>query len=898
MAKPRVSNATDKLRRERELILNSAGEGIFHLDLNGNFVFVNPKGAELVGRKPAELIGQPVHSTIHFKQADGRDYEVSDCPMHASMRDGAQRRISNDVFWRKDGTPIHVDYVAAPVQDERGHVSGTIVTFRDSTPQTLSDARLKLQAEQYRLLFETNPSPMWVFDVKTLRILAVNRAAIAQYGYSHEEFLNLTIADLRPADDVSALVAALTSHKTPTHFSGEFRHRRKDGSFILAQIYSGPIVWEGTAARIVTAIDVTERKRTEEELRANQAQLRTILENVGEGVVVCDLEGNILHWNAAALQVHGIMDQDRRHLSALADTFELTEMDRTPIPVERWPLARILRGESLHELELRVKNLKVGCEHVFSYGGSLVRDAENEPLMGIVTIRDVTQRTEAEAQVREQAEMLDHAHDAIIVRAFNDRRISFWNAGAQRLYGWRADEAIGQQVGMILAAPQEMDSISETLLKHGEFRGVLKEVTKDGRELFVEVWSTLIRNPDGTPRSVMSINNDITEQKKLEMQLMRAQRLDSIGTLASGVAHDLNNVLTPILVCVEVARSSDSGLGREEALSMIEESARRGAGIVKQVLTFARGVEGERVLIKPSHLIDEMVDIAKRTFPKSIEVSSRYPEDLWTILGDPTQLHQVLMNLCVNARDAMPHGGSLVIWADNANIDEHYAAMTPDAKVGPYLALRVSDTGAGMPPGIIEKIFDPFFTTKELGKGTGLGLSTTLGIIKSHGGFVSVYSEVGKGTTFKINLPAHMTDEKVAASQTSNGALKGNGELILVVDDEETILRVTKMILESKGYKVISAHDGPEAVAIFAREMNAVSVVLTDMSLPFMDGLTLIRTLKKIKPSVPFIASTGQSQNVHAQELEKLGVTNLLTKPYDTQKLLEALRQALSPTPS
>jgi PAS domain S-box-containing protein len=886
----------EELQRERELILNSAGEGIFHLDLNGNFVFVNPKAAQLVGRKPAELIGQSADSTIHYKHSDGRHYEVGKCPIHASMRDGAERRISNDVFWCKDGTPIHVDYVAAPVKDDKGHVSGTVVTFRDSAPQTPSDARLKLQAEQYRLLFETNPSPMWVFDIKALRILAVNEAAIANYGYSREEFLKLTIADLRPAEDVSALTAALSSDKAPAHFSGEFRHRRKDGSFILAQIYSGPILWGDTTARIVTAIDVTERKRAEQELRANQAQLRTILENVGEGVVVCDLEGNLLHWNVAALELHDITDQDQRHLSELVDTFELTEMDRTPVPVEHWPLARILRGESLHELELRVKNLKAGWEQIFSYGGTLVRDLENQPLMAILTIRDVTKRNEAEAKVREQAEMLDHAHDAIIVRKFNDRRISFWNAGAERLYGWRADEAIGQPVGMILADPQEMDSVSETILKNGEFRGVLKEVTKDGRELFVEVWSTLIRDPDGTPRSVMSINNDITEQKKLEAQLMRAQRLDSIGTLASGVAHDLNNILTPILVCVEVARSSDSEQGRNEALSMIEESARRGAGIVKQVLTFARGVEGERVLIKPSHLIDETVDIAKRTFPKSIQISSRYPEDLWTILADPTQLHQVLMNLCVNARDAMPNGGSLVIWADNANIDEHYAAMTPDAKVGPYLALRVSDTGAGMPPGIIEKIFDPFFTTKELGKGTGLGLSTALGIIKSHAGFVSVYSEVGKGTTFKINLPAHTTDEKAAASQTSNGMLNGNGELILVVDDEETILRVTKMILESKGYRIITAHDGPEAVAIFAQQMNTISVVLTDMALPFMDGITLIRSLNKIKPSVPFIASTGQSQNVHAQELEKLGVTNLLTKPYDTQKLLEALRRALPET--
>jgi PAS domain S-box-containing protein len=888
------SEMLQQLEHQRDVILNSAGEGIYHLDLNGNFVFVNPKGAELVGCRAEELIGKPAHDTIHYKHTDGRDYPVNDCPILASIRDGAQRRISNDVFWRKDGSSLHVDYIVAPIKGPNGKVRGTIVTFRDATSERLPDLRIKLQAEQYRLLFETNPSPMWVFDVKTLQIVAVNQVAITHYGYSRDEFLKLTVADLRAAEDVNALITALSGDKAPAHYSGEFRHRRKDGSFILTQIYSGPIVWEGTAARIVTAIDITERKRVEEELRNNQAQLRTVFENLGEGIVVSDLKGNLLQWNRAALELHGYNDEDRRHLTELVDTFALAELDGTPLSVDAWPLARILRGETLHDLELRVKNLKAGWQRIFGYGGTLVRDDNDQPLMAIVTIRDITRRKEAEVQVREQAEMLDHAHDAIIVRSFSDRQIVFWNAGAERLYGWGAEEAIGQHVGIILADPNEMDSISDILLKNGEFRGVLKEVAKDGRELFVEVWSTLIRNSDGTPRSVLSINNDITEQKKLEVQLLRAQRLDSIGTLASGVAHDLNNILTPILMAVDIARTADSKETRHGALSLIEESAKRGAGIVKQVLTFARGVEGERVLIKPSHLIEEMIDIAKKTFPKNIHISSRYPEDIWTVNGDPTQLHQVLMNLCVNARDAMANGGSLVIWAENMNVDEHYAAMAPDAKPGPYIALRVSDTGAGMPPGIVEKIFDPFFTTKELGKGTGLGLSTVSGIIKSHGGFINVYSEIGRGTTFKIFLPAQTSDRASASSETSLEQLKGNGELILVVDDEESILRVTKMILESKGYKIITAHDGPEAVAIFAREMNSISLVLTDMSLPLMDGVSLIRSLQKLKPSMPFIASTGQSEHAHADSLAKLGVTNLLTKPYDTQKLLEALHSALS----
>jgi two-component system, cell cycle sensor histidine kinase and response regulator CckA len=508
--------------------------------------------------------------------------------------------------------------------------------------------------------------------------------------------------------------------------------------------------------------------------------------------------------------------------------------------------------------------------------------------------RLLNEQKRAEERLREQADMLDRAHDAIIVRDFKDRRIVFWNSGAERLYGWSANEAIGQPVDeLILAKPEELGSISTTLLSTGEFRGELKEITKDKKELTVEVWSTLVRNSDGTPRSVLSINNDITEQKKLETQLLRAQRLESIGTLASGVAHDLNNILTPILMCAQALRDDLADEDRQSALSLIEESARRGAAVVKQVLTFARGVEGERVLIKPSHLIEEMVDIARKTFPKSIEIRCHYPDDLWSIEGDPTQLHQALLNLSVNARDAMARGGSLVLAAENFSVDEHYASMTPEAKVGPFVTLQLSDTGTGMPRAIIDKIFDPFFTTKEVGKGTGLGLSTALGIVKSHGGFISVYSEPGKGTTFKLFFPATMTHEQLQQSTTLVVPMQGNGELILVVDDEPNILGVTKMILEKHHYNVLSAGDGPEALAIFAQRMDSISLVLTDVSMPYMDGAALARALKKMKSDLPIIASTGQGEQAGVADCEALGVRNILAKPYNMQQLLATVHDTL-----
>ena len=291
-----------------------------------------------------------------------------------------------------------------------------------------------------------------------------------------------------------------------------------------------------------------------------------------------------------------------------------------------------------------------------------------------------------------------------------------------------------------------------------------------------------------------------------------------------------------------------------------------------------------------------MVDIARKTFPKSIEITSRYPEDLWSIKGDPTQLHQVMLNISVNARDAMPAGGKIIFASENFDVDEHYAAMTPGATPGPHVLLQISDTGSGMPRETIDKIFDPFFTTKEFGKGTGLGLSTALGIVKSHGGFISVYSEVGKGTIFKIFLPAEVSIQSPLSSKTRIAPAEGNGELVLVVDDEENILRATKTVLEQHNYRVISASDGVEALALFAQQMQAIRVVLTDIAMPYMDGVASVRALRKMKPDLPIIAFTGDAGRARLSEFQAMNVNNFLIKPFSTESLLAAVHTAVGPT--
>jgi signal transduction histidine kinase/ActR/RegA family two-component response regulator len=429
-------------------------------------------------------------------------------------------------------------------------------------------------------------------------------------------------------------------------------------------------------------------------------------------------------------------------------------------------------------------------------------------------------------------------------------------------------------------------------LEIGEWQGELDQVTKDGKKIIVESCWTLVRDEAKQPKSILTVNTDITQKKLLEAQFLRAQRLESIGTLASGIAHDLNNVLTPILMTAQLLETQIHDERSKRLLPILVTNAKRGANLVKQVLSFARGLEGKFTILQIKHLISEIKQIAKQTFPKSIEIYTSIPQYLGTVFGDATQLHQVLMNLCVNARDAMPDGGTLSISAENVFIDQNHAKMNFDAQVGPYIVITVADTGTGIPPEILDRIFEPFFTTKEIGKGTGLGLSTVIGIIKSHGGFVKVYSEVGRGTQFKVYLPEAEVDQITPVEDLELPT--GKGELILVVDDEAAIRDITKTSLETYNYRALTASDGIEAIALYAEHRQEISVVLTDMMMPSMDGATTIRTLRKIEPHVKIVAVSGLVSKEKLAQVASIGVKTFLPKPYTTKELLTTLHEVLS----
>jgi len=509
-------------------------------------------------------------------------------------------------------------------------------------------------------------------------------------------------------------------------------------------------------------------------------------------------------------------------------------------------------------------------------------------------VLDLSESKRAEGQIAEQAALLDKAQDAILVRDM-EGRVLFWNKGAERLYGWSREEAIGRHVcDLYYADPEKFEESNSLVTQQGELHAEFHHLTKDRRNVTVEGRWSLILDDEGRPKSVLKIDTDITERKNLENQFMRAQRMESIGTLASGVAHDLNNILAPIMMSIEILSNTSDDPEKKDLLETLRLSAQKGADIVRQVLSFARGVEGQRIEVQPKHLLKELESIVKSTFPKNIRMHFSLAEGTWTIRGDPTQVHQILLNLCVNARDAMPEGGSLVIAVENRVLDEHYAAMNIQAKPGHYIQISVTDSGTGIPKDVVERIFEPFFTTKELADGTGLGLSTAMAIVKSHEGYINVYSEPGKGTTFNVYLPSMEMSPEARREQAEEDSLpRGNSEMVLVVDDEASILRIISETLKAFGYRVLTAADGAEAVATYAEHRHDIAVVLTDMSMPVMDGPATIRALMRINPTVKIIAASGLSANGDRARGAGTSVKHFLAKPYRTGLLLKVLRTIL-----
>ncbi|MGD1944149.1 MAG: ATP-binding protein, partial [Leptolyngbyaceae cyanobacterium] len=505
-------------------------------------------------------------------------------------------------------------------------------------------------------------------------------------------------------------------------------------------------------------------------------------------------------------------------------------------------------------------------------------------------------RKRIEQTRKEQAKLMDIATEAFLV---GDRgsRLLCWSRGAEQIYGWRSAEVLGRNVDTLLNPDEpspQVQSAWQTVLSQGEWRGEIQKYTKTHELRIIESRWTLVRNSAGQPEAILSVDTDITDRKQLEAQFLRAQRLESLGTLASGIAHDLNNILTPILGIAQILpyKLPQDDPTTAELIDILGKSAHRGAALSKQILAFAQGATSEFTALNIGYLLTEVKRFVQKTFPPAIAIKVDLPSDLWMLMGDATHLYQVLMNLCVNARDAMPDGGVLSFSARNTYLEIDRAESSTEPSSNSYVVIDVIDTGTGMPPELIDKIFDPFFTTKEPGAGTGLGLSTVAGIVKSHNGLLQVNSQIDKGTRFTISLPA-----AAIKSPSPSGERElplGSGELILVVDDEPQIRYVTRALLESHNYRVLTAADGVEAIAVYEARSADIDGVLMDMRMPRMSGTTALKALQQINPQLKVVMTSGVVSVNELSNQDDLTIHAFLPKPYAVEDLLQAIHKALN----
>ncbi len=877
-------------------------------------------------------------------------------------------------------------------------------------------------------LFDCVADPLFVYERGTLQYLAVNDAAVALYGYSRDEFLAMTIKDIRPIADVPALLDMLSRAGEGKEARGTWRHQKKDGAVLHVEIAARGLDFAGRPACLIHARDVTARIEAESAMAAaltaqQQSQRLTRIAGAAArlGGWVVDTTDHTLTWSDEVRSMHEVPPGFRptvgdaiefyapEHRAAITDAVTACARDGTPFDLDleivtakgRRLWVRAI-GEAVHDLDGQVVKVQgafqdisgvrqgleamrlseerfrllsrttndavwdwdmvtgahwwnEGVQTLFGYPpeeieptiqfcldrihpddfdatnavvtgaiasgaeswsgeyrfrhrdgsyvwvldcGYIQRDASGNPVRMIGGMKDLTERKRHEERIAEQAALLDEARDAIVVRDL-DLRITYFNKSAERLYGLAADDLTARSAmedSYVDAA--SIDEARRTTLEHGGWTGELKVRRRGGPSVLVASHWSLVKDKSGRPKALLIISTDITEKKKLEAQFIRAQRMESIGTLAGGIAHDLNNVLAPIMASIEFLKSEVADNGEAiDTLDTLDICARRGADLVRQVLYFARGVEVQRSVVDLSALARDLFRVLEDTLPKSISLRFRPGSDLWTVSGDPTQLHQVLLNLCINGRDAMPSGGDLEVSIQNVVLDETYASMNGDARPGSYVAIEVMDCGTGMSPDIQERIFDPFFTTKDVGQGTGLGLSTTLTIVKSHGGFIDVYSELGRGSKFKVYLPADTSNTRATqVGVTLAGMPRGAGEVVLVVDDEDAIRNVVRSTLEHFGYGVLLAANGAEAVAAYAKNRARIALVLTDMAMPVMDGPSTIVAIRTLNPQAKIVGSSGLTANGDVAKAIGAGVKYFVPKPYNAGTLLKTVRDALNDT--
>ena len=787
----------------------------------------------------------------------------------------SSRQLTPKLGWRE------FDVDLEPVKDGKMQTKGVVVYTVDVTKNkrlAKKKKRLRKQLAEEKAFFHAFAERVNVLMASADdhgEQIVWNRHAEEVLGYTREEMLGGRFpfeAIVPEPNERDALLSELLSEEAVRDF--ELKMRAKNGQ---EKIVSWSVIRRRDQAGKPEAffgvgIDITERKRLEEELQRDRERLYSILNNMEECVVLEDLNRRVLFMNDKAKETFGAQDSYFYHCA-----FPWNKVTWLP------------RHEDSAEFEVQAAD---GRWYVFTCSKVQMPGGEEAQLQ---TARDITARKANDRNIERMAKLTETSTDAIIV-VDRDLRIVLWNPGAERMFGYTAREAIGQHHKILLTdTPEEhIADAARKVLEKGELTGEVTFRHKSGRPIHALVSASPIHADGGEFEGFLEFVKDITELRAMQQQLIQAQKLESIGTLAGGIAHDFNNILGAILGYATFLKNrvpDDSPLLPD--IKVIEDSARQGAALTKQLLGFARGGKYQPEPVNLNDIVDEALTMLLRTLGGNITVESNLRPDPSMIEADRTQILQVIVNLCINSRDAMPEGGTITVSTRHIEVSEEVKHTCFTCSPGRYVELVVADTGSGMTAGTLERVFEPFFTTKG---SSGLGLSMVYGTVKNHNGCVHVDSEPGKGAVFTIRLPAlpEVAEEKAQPRPLSAADASGT---VLVVDDEAVMQQVLVRMLAETGFSSLVAGSGEEAVEVFRDRKGEIDVVLLDMVMPGMSGAATFDRLRAIDPSVKVLLSSGYSETDAAVAAQRNGALGFLEKPYTARHLAGAIRNALDGQP-
>ncbi|HND61240.1 MAG TPA: PAS domain S-box protein [Opitutaceae bacterium] len=870
-------------------VLDAIPQAVFWKDRQSVYLGCNAVFARAAGlARPDQIVGKSDFD-LPWRRSETEKFRADDAAVIAS---GETKFHLVEQIQLASGEERWLSTSKVPLRDPAGQIYGLLGVFDDITERLQTENALRDSRAQAIAVMNSTGDLIWSVDPERFALVTYNQA-FEDYYANERGFrprAGMTPEDLVPPEYAARWREYYARTLRDGRFTAEYHTLtgQRTLSVSLSTVRRGAEV----TGISVFGRDITPLVAAEAKIRLSERELREAQRAAQAGSWQLEVATGRITWTERLYEVFGLaadspppafaeleryctkdswqmLNQNLQHLLATGDAreteLEIVRADGT----RRWLL---VRGEAGHDADQRIVSVHGMAQ-------------------------DITTLKATAARLRLQSAALEATANAVIITS-TAGEIIWVNPAFTRLTGYSADEAVGRNPRFLKSGSQPAGFYAgmwQRITAGQSWSGELVNLRKDGRRVTVESTITPVRGDSGVISHFVAVQQDITERKLLEKQVYETQRLESIGLLASGIAHDLNNIIAPISLSIELLHAKYPN--EQRSLQIVEQCARRGADIVRQVLAFSRGMDGTRVPLPLSRLVKEMIHLMSETLPRNIELISDLVATEERVRVDPTQIHQVLLNLAVNARDAMPNGGRLGFRLTSENLDEAAARLIVGAQPGHYVRLEVSDTGTGIPPEVLPRIFEPFFSTKPRGQGTGLGLSTVHGIVRSHGGFIQVESHVGVGTTFRVYLPVDSQPEAAARSSSSHPFVAGQGRYILVADDEETIRNVTQEVLERRGFVTLLAADGQQAVELFRANRGRIKAALLDRMMPGLSGENVAGMIHQLEPSLPIILCTGlvAEGDVTEQEtkLKPVGVAALLGKPFTEDKLLRVLGKFL-----